>query len=91
MATFDSEKYSAQGAALILHEARLADLGLIVIKTPEWNLHSSGGMGTFYDLAFERRDERLSAELIRFLETEIKLPPEEIVWLQQNATYTGAA
>jgi hypothetical protein len=85
--------FDERGRAVLAHEHRLRELGLIVLKTQVGTLQpvAYGGILSLYDLAFERRDEQFSPELIQFLETEINLSPEEIGQLEQRAIYRGTA
>jgi hypothetical protein len=70
MATVDLSKYfDERGVAALAYEHQLRELGLYVLKTPAGTLHPGtyGGVLGLFDLAFERRDEHFSAELIEFL------------------------
>jgi len=78
------------GKALLRNEDRLRDLGLNVHKRRQFGTLrpvGSGGVFSFYNLAFERRDKNFSTELIEFLKDEIKLPPAEIQELELRAAY----
>jgi hypothetical protein len=80
----------ARGEAVLNHEPRLQELGLTVLKTKAATiLRPVGGVIDLFDLEFARRDETFSAELIQFLENEIKLSPEAIQHLQQRAVRSG--
>ena len=92
MAAPDLSKYlDERGAAVLAHEDRLRELGLNVLKEKVGNLvpPAYGGIIALFDLAFERRDEKFSAELVEFLKNEIKLTPDAIAQLEQQAVYRG--
>ena len=90
MAAPDLNRYlDERGRLVLLHEDRLRELGLNVIKAPVGTLHPStyGGVLGLFELAFERRDEHFSVELVEFLSSEIKLSPEDVQRLEEQAVY----
>jgi hypothetical protein len=92
MPTLDLGEYFERhrhGNAVLQHEDRLRDLGLIVQKKLFGTLVpvGSGGVIRFYDLTFERRDQSFSAELVSVLQDEIKLSFAEVQQLEQQAAF----
>jgi hypothetical protein len=87
-----AQYFDNRGAAVLAYEHPLRELGLIVHKTPVAGFRvPAGHTGSLYDLAFERRDEKFSPELIRLLENESHLSAEDIRWVEEHSTYRGTA